>query len=164
MWTNSQFSANLFAFTKEMLKGKLHFFWTELESNVAMIWKLVKFICAANLYLCGGNIRTRTFFVFQHIVESMKVSKMNPFQKNYAMENSRSFWRFWLNVKFPNNLVLVLPCFEPVPSKESFSKTFIWSILYANLYLFLNHFNSLMPDVHWKVIYTLKQNWSCRFV
>ena len=155
MWINFQFSANLFAFTKEILRRKLHLFWTEFESNVPMIWKLVKLICAANLYLCGGNIGTRTFFVFQHIAKNyMKVSKVNLFQKTYAMEKSRFFWKFWLNVNFPNNLVLVLLCFEPVPSEESFSKTFIWSILYANLYLFLNHFNSWMPDVRWKVIHT----------
>ena len=128
-----------------------------------MIWKLVKLICAANLYLCGGNIGTRTFFVFQHIAKNyMKVSKVNLFQKTYAMEKSRFFWKFWLNVNFPNNLVLVLLCFEPVPSEESFSKTF--DQFYMQIYICFWTILILECLMSTEKSYILKQTGSCRLV
>ena len=60
-----------------------------------MTCKLIKLICPANLYLFDGILATSTSLKLLYISKYYeKVSEMNPFQKTYAMENSRLFWKF----------------------------------------------------------------------
>ena len=70
MWPNPQFSADLVAFTEEMLNGKLHFLCSELCCNIFVsavqeLLHLTTYETSKKMISLEGTSKTNVFQLFQ---------------------------------------------------------------------------------------------------
>ena len=100
MWTNPQETADLFAFTKEILNGKLHFFVQWLMHCSLKIPKIYKRNAIARDRNRAGNISVLTDKIpkIRKKFWMLTLYKKWSFPVRFSLVNVTSFLRIWLHL------------------------------------------------------------------